>query len=190
MLYTLAFKIGSSNAKISECMDLSLGSVKKIRKELNESNGDYEGTAAQKPHSVRSEKKRALKFLGETQVMIDNDHSKSIRSLARNMGVSELLIRQVEHEDIQYFSYEMRKSKFLSPAMKYMIKDRAAKLLNKLKHPLKPNMLWFFSDEKNFCRDQMVNSEKQPQACSVLTRYPDWEENQIPSSHDGVWGSH
>ena len=29
------------------------------------------------------------------------------------------------------------------------------KLSNKFEHPLKPNILWFFSDKKKFCQDQM-----------------------------------
>ena len=30
----------------------------------------------------------------------------------------------------------------------------ANKLINRLKHPLEPDLLWFFSNEKNFCQDQ------------------------------------
>ena len=37
--------------------------------------------------------------------------------------------------------------------------NHAAKLVNKLKHPSQPNMLWFFSDEKNLCQDLMINSQ-------------------------------
>ena len=43
--------------------------------------------------------------------------------------------------------------------MKDRRKYSTAKLLNKLKHLLQLNMLWFFSDDKNFCRDHMVNSQ-------------------------------
>ena len=78
---------------------------------------------------------------------------------AKNMGASEFLIRQVLHKNIWYFSSKMRKGKFLSHSMKDKRKDCIAKLLNKLKHPLQLNMLWFFSDEKNFLQDQMVNSQ-------------------------------
>ena len=52
------------------------------------------------------------------------------------MEVSEFLIRQVVNEDIQYFSFKTRKGQFLSPVMKEKRKDRTAKLLNKLDHPL------------------------------------------------------
>ena len=38
-------------------------------------------------------------------------------------------------------------------------KYHASKFLNKLNHPLQPNMLWFFSEEKKFCLYQLVNSQ-------------------------------
>ena len=87
----------------------SKDSAKDLKKELDGSNGDYEGTAAQKPHSDHSDKKRTSKFVGDIQAMIDNNPNGSVRSIARDMGVSEFLIRQVVHEDICYFSYKMRK---------------------------------------------------------------------------------
>ena len=46
---------GSSNTKISECLRVSLGTTYRIRKELDGSNGDYEGKAAQKTHFNHSE---------------------------------------------------------------------------------------------------------------------------------------
>ena len=81
---------------------------------MDESSGDYKGTAAQKPLSDCSDKKRTLKFVCVVQARIVNDPSKSIKSIARNIRISEFLIKQVVHEDIQYFSYKMKKSKFLS----------------------------------------------------------------------------
>ena len=44
--------------------------------------------------------------------------------------------------------------------MKEKKNDRIAKVLNTLKHPLQPSVLWFFSDEKNFYQDQIMNSQK------------------------------
>ena len=93
--------------------------------------------------------------------MINNDPSKSIRSIARDMETSEFLIKQL------YFSFEMRKGQFLSQSMKDKRKDQGAKLLNKLKQPLQPNWFLFFSDKKDFCQDQMVNSENN--CCLVLS---------------------
>ena len=74
--------------------------------------------ATWKPHSDCYDKKRTPEFIGEIHVMMHNNPSKSIRSIAMDIEVSKFLIRQVVHEDIHYFSYKMRKSQFLSPAMK------------------------------------------------------------------------
>lgn len=70
--------------------------------------------AARKTRSDSSNKKRTPEFVGEIQTMVDNDRSKSVWSIANNLGKSEFLINQVVHKDIQYFSYKMRKSQFLS----------------------------------------------------------------------------
>ena len=48
----------SSNTKISECLGVTLRRMYRIWKELDEYNGDYKGTAAWKPHSNHSSKKR------------------------------------------------------------------------------------------------------------------------------------
>ena len=50
--------------------------------------------------------RKELEFVGRVQVIIDNDLSKSIRSIARNIGVSKVLIMQVMYEDIYSFSYK------------------------------------------------------------------------------------
>ena len=68
--------------------------------------------------------------------------------------MSDLKVGQIVHEDIQYFSFKMRKDRFLSQA----VKDSIVKLFNNLKHPLQLNMPWFFSDDPKFYQDQMINS--------------------------------
>ena len=61
----------------SRCLLVNLRTVQKIRKELNESNGDYEGTAGWKSHSGHFDMKKT-ELIGEIQAMIDDDPSKSI----------------------------------------------------------------------------------------------------------------
>ena len=56
-----------------------------------------------KSHNDRL-KKRTPKFVGEIQSRIDNDLSKSIRSIVRGMIQSQFLIRSVVLGDILYFS--------------------------------------------------------------------------------------
>ena len=68
----------------------------RIRKELEESTVDYEGTAVWKSHYSPSDKKRIPGFVGEIQAMMDE----FFRSIARQIGVAEFLIRQVVREII------------------------------------------------------------------------------------------
>ena len=75
--------------KISQCFGVNLKTVQRIWKELNKSNGDTEGTAALKTRTDRSSKKRTVKLVGQNQA---NDLSKSIRSIARDIGMFQFLI--------------------------------------------------------------------------------------------------
>ena len=65
---------------------------------------DYERAAARMFHPDISEKKITPKFVANNQAMIENDPSKSISSIAKDMGVSEFLIEQVIYEITRYFS--------------------------------------------------------------------------------------
>ena len=69
--------------KTSQCLCINLGTVQRIRKELDESTGDYERTASRKSLSGRFDKKRTPEFVGKIQVMIYNDPSKLIRPIDR-----------------------------------------------------------------------------------------------------------
>ena len=53
----------------------------------------------------------------------------------------------------------MRKEAIFTLPMKDQRRYPAVKFFNKPKYPLQPKMLCFFLDEKNFCLDQMVNSQ-------------------------------
>ena len=65
----------------------------------------------------------------------------------------------VWREDLKCRSYRRQTSQILTEKTKNLRLIKSIRLLNKLKHPKKPNMLWFFSDEKNFCQDQVHNSQ-------------------------------
>ena len=77
MLYCFGILVGSSNAKISECLCINLSTLYRIWKELDESNGEYEVMAARKPNFNRS-KKWTPKIVDEIQVIIDNESFISI----------------------------------------------------------------------------------------------------------------
>ena len=131
----------------------------KIRKELEDSGGDFEAVAKRSSHQKRSDCLRSCNFVDNVKNMIETDPGKSMRSIARDMGRSEGLVRKCVSEDLRYKSYKMRKGQLLTPKAQEKRLRHCKKLLNKLKHPLMPNMLWFFSDEKNFCQDQVINNQ-------------------------------
>ena len=66
------------------------------------------------------------------------------------MGVYKFLIRHVMHEEIRYFSYKGHERQEERPHFKTFQYTQASLL---------SNILWIFSDEKNFSQYQMVNSQ-------------------------------
>ena len=60
---------GSSNMKISQCLDAILGTVQRIQKEMEESYDKYISSEA----SLCSDKKWTVDFVGEIQARIDKD---------------------------------------------------------------------------------------------------------------------
>ena len=75
---------------MSEGLTLNLRTVRRIREQFGEPD-DYEGTAERE---TLSDKKRTPHFVGEIKTMIGRDPWKSMRSTARDTGVSEMLVRQ------------------------------------------------------------------------------------------------
>ncbi len=121
--------------------------------------------------------------------MVDEDPSRSMRSIARELQVSEGTVRKCLHEYIRYKSYKMRKGQLLSAKMQ---EDRfkKSKMLNKLKFPLENDMLWFFSDEKNFCQDQTHNSQNNRWLAVCPKDVPRGMKGmQVSCNCHGVWGS-
>ena len=102
------------------------------------------------PHSDYSEKKRT-EFVIDVQAMMTTIPASQIRSITRDMGVSDFLIRLIVNDNINYFSFKMRKDQFLSQTIKLQEERLRCKAFE---HPLQKNMLRFFSDEKNLCQDQ------------------------------------
>ena len=60
-------------------------------------------------------------------------------------------------EDLCYKSYSLHKGQFMSEATKKVQCEKARALLNHLRKPPAPDMLIFFSDDKNLTQDQKVN---------------------------------
>ena len=59
---------------------------------------------------------------------------------------------------------------------------KSVKLLNKLKHPKEPNMIWFFSDEKNFCQDQAHNKQNNRWIATCPKDVPKVMKSKFPAT--------
>lgn len=72
---------------------------------------------------------------------MNDDASKSTRAIAKQLEVAESIIRLVVHEDFRY--------QFISQESKKDHVIRSERLLNKLKLPDEPDMLWFFFSQEH-----------------------------------------
>ncbi|KAK8380611.1 hypothetical protein O3P69_016895 [Scylla paramamosain] len=89
-----------------------------------------------KHHSRQSDTIRDAEFVAQLQAMVDEDPSQSMRSIARELQVSEGTIRKCLHEDIRYKSYKMHKGQLPSIKMQENCFKKTKKMVNKLEHPL------------------------------------------------------
>ncbi|XP_025161066.1 uncharacterized protein LOC112589993 [Harpegnathos saltator] len=152
-----------TDLEISNFLNCARSFVHKVRRELEASAGDVETVAKRKKHEERSDTTRNTQFVQQVQEIVDESSSKSMRAIARDLNVSESLIRRVVHEDLRYRSYVMRRGQFMSAQTRKQRLIRGKRLLDKLKHPEVPNILWFFSDAKNF--DQEKINRRNDRSC-------------------------
>ncbi|QQP53137.1 Transposable element tcb2 transposase [Caligus rogercresseyi] len=127
-------RAGCKDMEIMKTACVARNTVKSIRSELEESNNNYE-------------KK------------VQEDHSKSCTKLAEELGVGNTTVRVCINEDLRYHFYKRCKVQILTEKAQENRFNKVLKLLNKLKHPVHNETLWFFSDEKNFTQDQKHNSQ-------------------------------
>ena len=171
-----------TDLEISNFLNCARSFVHKVRRELEASAGDVETVAKRKRHEERSDTTRNTQFVQQVQEIVDENPSKSMRAIARDFNVSEGLIRRVVHEDLRYKSYVMRRGQFMSAQTRNQRLIRGKRLLSKLKHPEVPNMLWFFSDEKNFDQDQKINRRNDRWLCSNPTEVPRVMHTKFPAT--------
>lgn len=173
---------GHSDSEIAAFLNVARSFVFKVRRELDAASGDVATVSHRKRHCRRSDITRTPEFISSVQAAIDEDPGKSIRALGRELQVDEATIRRVVHEDLRYKSYVMRRGQFMSEKTRENRVTRAKRLLNKLKHPEEPGMLWFFSDEKNFVQDQKVNRRNDRWLCQTSEEVPTVMHTKFPAA--------
>ena len=82
-----------------------------------------------------------------------------IRALLHELNVSASAVKLVLNEDLRFYSYKRRRSQLITEKARENRLTKGKKLLSKVKHSSEPQTIWFFSDEKTFCRDQRHNTQ-------------------------------
>jgi transposase len=181
----LGLRTGRTAKEISEFDNIPLRTVYNVKArydtEIEAGKSPEEISSARKPHRRRSDAKDN-DFVEKVQEIIDEDPGRSMRSIARELQVSDSTIRRIVEEDIHYKSYAMRRGQFMNDATKKRRLEKAQLLLTRLKHPRTPEQLIFFSDEKNFSQDQKVNRQNDRWLCSEPDEVPIVMATKFPAT--------
>jgi hypothetical protein len=70
-----------------------------------------------KAHKKRSDS-LGVDIVARLQELVDQDPSRSMRSLARELNISEFVVRKKMAQDIRYKSYALRRGQFMSQVTK------------------------------------------------------------------------
>ena len=178
----VALKAERSDLEIARFLKVARSFVHKVRQDLQSDNGTVSKTAKRKENSTRFDKIRTDDFVKEIKQTVDANPRNSMRSLAKHYKVSEGTIRNVVHENMGYKSYALKKGQFLSQKMKENRLLKSKLLLNKFKDPATQDLVWFFSDEKNFDQDQKVNRRNDRWLCEDSSEVPIVMLNKFPAS--------
>lgn len=178
----VASAAGHSDFEISNFLNVARSFVNKIRKECLASDRNVSSISKRKTHSSRSDIVRNINFVQKVQDVIHESPGTSMRNIAKRLSVSESTVRRTVHNDLKCKSYVMKRRHFVSAKSKEKRLIRSKCLLNKIKHPDHPNMLWFFSDEKLFTQDQKVNRRNDRWLCSSASEVPTVMHTKFPSS--------
>lgn len=132
--------------------------VYEIKKAYDAAEDKDSFTPERKTHKRRSDSVRTEDFVANVKAKVDEDPTKSMNKIARELEVSETTVRRTIHQDLNLKSYVVKRRHLLTEDLKARRKTRAENLINDLKH-FSAGMLRFFSDEKNFIQDKVVNRQ-------------------------------
>ena len=177
-----ALHAGRTPKEIADFHKFALSFVYKIKGMVDNAEDTDDISPKRKKHDRRSDAIRTPQFVARVQEMVDNDPSKSMNALAKDLGVAYGTIYRVIYEDLRYKSYVLKRGQFMDPAMQERRLTKAKKLLNKVKHPEKDNLLKFFSDEKNFEQDQKVNRRNDRWLCQDPHDVPRVMHTKFPAT--------
>ena len=166
---------GKTNSKISEYLAVNLRNAQRIRKGLDQYNGDYEDTAVRILIPIVLIGKEFPHFWA----MIYNDRNKSIQSMARDWGMPQFLMKEFDNSHTRP-----------ETTMKNKRKNLTAKLLKEFKFPPTEHAFVFLRSEIFLKGSDGEPKKKTTLACSLPIGVVNMDEKQTSSYHHGVWGSH
>ena len=147
------------NRTVASTLKMQIRTVQRLSAQLNASDAPLEVVEWKPKAEDTARKTRTKEFIEKVQAIIDEAPQWPIRQIAIDLGISHTTVIACVKEDLKCRSYRRQTSQILTEKTNNLWLIKSVRLLNRQKHPKKPNMLWFFSDEKNFCQDQVHNSQ-------------------------------
>ena len=147
------------NRTIASSLKMQIRRVQRLRAQLNASDDPLEVVEQRPKAKDTARRTRTNMFIGKVQAIIDETPQWPIQQIARDLGVSHITLNACVKEDLKCRSYRRQTSQILTEKTKNLSQFKSVRLPNKLKYPKKPNMVWFFSDERNLCQHQLYNSQ-------------------------------
>ena len=175
----VALGAGRSPPEIAQFLGLPKSLVYRTKRNYAESEDPQEFCPSRKKHCLRSDAKRNEEFIAEVEKKVNDNPGKSMRALAKEMGVHHKTISKVVKGDLGLKSFSLRTSHLLTEAIMERRAIKAAALLNNMKHET-AGMLRFFSDEKNFDQDQKVNRRNDRWICRSPEEVPVIMKTKFP----------
>ncbi len=121
---------GRTAQEISKFHNIKKSTVYDIKKkfEAHIAAGGPAGETSRKTHKRRRDSKGA-ELADILRDLVDKDPGRSMRSISKEIGVSECTVRKMMKKDLRYRSYAMRRGQFMSKATKARQLEKSKKLL-------------------------------------------------------------
>ncbi len=182
-------RAGHSNQDIAEICNVPKQTVSKIKSEFDafvQGGGDPDNFDVRVEARSRRSDTHPEELSARVKASVDADPGQSIRGIARALDVSHTLVGKIVHEELGLTSYALRRGQILTQANREARVERARALLNFLKAPKErtgggANRLIFFSDEKNFQQDQVVNRRNHRWLCADPSEVPIVSRTKFPA---------
>jgi len=143
--------------EISEMLGVHLRTVQILKKRLEEGK-DPRAIIQRVPKTLQVKRKaRDPGFIAKLEQMLEECPSINQTTIARQLNVDNTTVRKCLEEDLRSKSYRIQTAQPWVEGSKDKRLAKCVKLLSKYSRD--DNMLWFFSDEKNFCQDQVFNRQ-------------------------------